>query len=219
MLGSLDQPTSGRVIIAGEDLACTRDVDRLRAETVGFVFQQHNLVPILTALENVTLPMRGGAVPRHLQRARALDLLDRVGMAPYAARFPGELSGGQAQRVALARALANAPLLILADEPTGNLDSQSGADVISLLQELNRELQTTLVMVTHDPVVALSTRRILTLRDGRIEHDEPVEAVYLHEMQQVSHTRLGRLLFGERADLLTPQAAGTSSTPGEGVPR
>jgi ABC-type nitrate/sulfonate/bicarbonate transport system ATPase subunit len=125
------------------------------------------------------------------------------GLADHADRFPSELSGGEAQRVAVARALANAPPLILADEPTGNLDSQSGAEVLDLLQEMNAEFGMTLIMVTHDPVVALSTRRILTLRDGRIEQDEPVEAVYLHEMQQISHTRLGQLLFGERAEVLS----------------
>jgi putative ABC transport system ATP-binding protein len=199
VLGTLDAPTSGQIFIAGKDLAHVRDVDRLRAEVVGFVFQQHNLMPILTALENILVPMRGGTLSRARQRQRAMELLRRVGLADHADRFPSELSGGEAQRVALARALANAPPLILADEPTGNLDSQSGAEVLDLLQEMNADFGMTLIMVTHDPVVALSTRRILTLRDGRIEQDEPVEAVYLHEMQQISHTRLGQLLFGERA--------------------
>jgi ABC-type lipoprotein export system ATPase subunit len=203
VIGTLDVPTSGQIVMAGQDLARVRDVDRLRGHTVGFVFQQHNLIPILTALENVQVPMRGGALSHKQQRSRALDLLRRVGLADHAHRFPSELSGGESQRVALARALANEPPLILADEPTGNLDSESGAEVLELLRELNDELGTTLVLVTHDPVVALSTRRILTLRDGRIERDEPVEATYLDEMRQVSHTRLGRLLFGERAEVLT----------------
>jgi putative ABC transport system ATP-binding protein len=203
VLGTLDAPTSGEIVIAGQELSHVRDVDRLRAQVVGFVFQQHNLMPILTAVENTMVPMRGGRLSRTRQRQRAMELLGRVGLADHADRFPSQLSGGEAQRVAVARALANAPPLILADEPTGNLDSQSGADVLELLQEMNAEFGMTLVMVTHDPVVALSTRRILTLRDGRIEQDEPVEAVYLHEMQQVSHTRLGRLLFGERAGVLS----------------
>jgi putative ABC transport system ATP-binding protein len=203
VLGTLDVPTSGEIVIAGQELSCVRDVDQLRAQVVGFVFQQHNLMPILTALENIMVPMRGGSLSRARQRRRAMELLGRVGLADHADRFAPQLSGGEAQRVAVARALANAPPLILADEPTGNLDSQSGADVLELLQEMNAEFGMTLVMVTHDPVVALSTRRILTLRDGRIEQDEPVEAVYLQEMQQVSHTRLGRLLFGERAEVLS----------------
>lgn len=206
VIGTLDTPTSGQIIVAGQDLAQVRDVDELRGHTVGFVFQQHNLIPILTALENILVPMRGNGLPRHAQQARGMQLLGRVGLADHAHRFPSELSGGEAQRVALARALANSPPLLLADEPTGNLDSESGAQVLELLRELNAEFGTTLVMVTHDPVVALSTRRILTLRDGRIEQDEAVEATYLEEMQSVSHTHLGRLLFGERADVLGAHA-------------
>ena len=207
VVGTLDVPTSGQILLDGQDLAHVRDVDRLRGHLVGFVFQQHNLIPILTALENVLVPMRGSHLSQRQQRQRGMELLGRVGLADHAGRFPSELSGGEAQRVALARALANAPPLILADEPTGNLDSQSGAQVLELLRELNTEFGTTLVMVTHDPVVALSTRRILTLRDGRIEQDELVESLYLDEMRQVSRTRLGRLLFGERADVLGVPAA------------
>jgi putative ABC transport system ATP-binding protein len=206
VIGTLDVPSSGQIIVAGQDLAHVRDVDRLRGHTVGFVFQQHNLIPILTALENILVPMRGSGRSRNAQRSRGMQLLGRVGLADHADRFPSELSGGEAQRVALARALANEPPLLLADEPTGNLDSESGAQVLELLRELNRDLGTTLVMVTHDPVVALSTRRILTLRDGHIEQDEAVEATYLQEMQQVSHTRLGQLLFGERAEVLGAHA-------------
>ena len=208
VIGTLDVPTSGQILLAGQDLAHVHDLDRLRGHIVGFVFQQHNLIPILTALENVLVPMRGGQLSKRQQRQRGMELLGRVGLADHADRFPSELSGGEAQRVALARALANAPPLILADEPTGNLDSQSGAQVLELLRELNDEFGTTLVMVTHDPVVALSTRRILTLRDGRIEQDEFVESLYLDEMRQVSQTRLGRLLFGERAEVIgVPVAA------------
>jgi putative ABC transport system ATP-binding protein len=206
VIGTLDVPTSGQIIVAGQDMGHIHDVDRLRGHTVGFVFQQHNLIPILTALENVLVPMRGSGFSHSEQRRRAMQLLSRVGLADHAHRFPSELSGGEAQRVALARALANGPPLLLADEPTGNLDSESGAQVLELLREMNEEFGTTLIMVTHDPVVALSTRRILTLRDGRVEQDEAVEATYLDEMQQVSHTHLGRLLFGERAEVLTAAA-------------
>ena len=209
LIGTLDMPTSGQIIVAGQDLAHVRDVDQLRGHTVGFVFQQHNLIPILTALENILVPMRGSGWSRNMQRRRGMQLLGRVGLADHVHRFPSELSGGDAQRVALARALANEPPLLLADEPTGNLDSESGAQVLELLGEMNQEFGTTLIMVTHDPVVALSTRRILTLRDGRIEQDDAVEATYLQEMQQVSHTHLGRLLFGERADVLSAHAEPT----------
>jgi ABC-type lipoprotein export system ATPase subunit len=204
LLGALDRPTSGQVLIGGRDVAAVGDIDQLRARTIGFVFQFHNLIPTLTAVENVMVPMRGGLVPHAERQARALELLARVRLGDKAGRWPAQLSGGERQRVALARAAANGPALLLADEPTGNLDSQSGADVLRLLHDLNAELGTTVVMVTHDPVVALGTRRILTLRDGRIEHDERVEAIYLDELTALGRTRLGRLLFGERAAVLGP---------------
>jgi ABC-type lipoprotein export system ATPase subunit len=213
VLGALDRPTGGHVLIGGQDLAAVRDVDGFRARSVGFVFQLHNLIPTLTAAENVSVPMRGGPVPASRQHARALALLDRVGLASKADRWPAQLSGGERQRVALARALANEPALLLADEPTGNLDSRSGAAVLGLFRELNQELGTTLLLVTHDPVVALSTGRIITLRDGRIERDEPVEALYRQEMVALARTRLGRLLFGERAE---PLAAEPGAAPPAG---
>ncbi len=207
LLGALDRPTSGQVLIDGEDLGRLSDLDRHRAVTVGFVFQLHNLLPVLTALENVTVATRGGVLGAEERRERALELLGRVGLASKAERMPQQLSGGERQRVALARALANNPPLLLADEPTGNLDSQSGSEVLELLRELNQELGTTLVMVTHDPVVALATRRILTLRDGRIVHDEAVGPLYLDEMHQIESTALGQLLFGERAEVIARESA------------
>jgi ABC-type lipoprotein export system ATPase subunit len=199
LLGALDRPTSGRIVFEGQDLAEIADIDRFRGERVGFVFQSHNLIPTLSALENVLVAMRGGAVPPRGREAWALSLLERVGLGGLAMRRPAQLSGGQRQRVALARALANRPSLVLADEPTGNLDSQNGADVLRLLRESNATLGTTVVMVTHDPVVALENDRILTLRDGRIELDEPVETVYRAEVQALRATRVGRLLFGAAA--------------------
>jgi ABC-type lipoprotein export system ATPase subunit len=196
MLGALDRPSAGQVLVAGRDLARVRDVDHFRACMVGFVFQFHNLIPTLKAVENVMVPMRGGPFPKERHRRRALELLSRVGLARKAERWPAQLSGGERQRVALARALANQPKLLLADEPTGNLDSQSGEEVLRLLREMNRDFGTTLIMVTHDPVVALGTGRILTLRDGRVERDERVEAIYQEEMNAMRRTRLGKLLFG-----------------------
>ena len=197
LLGALDRPTSGRIVFEGQDLGAIKDVDRFRGERVGFVFQSHNLIPTLTAQENVLVPMRGGPIPPAERGGWALELLARVGLGGLAGRRPAQLSGGQRQRVALARALANRPSLVLADEPTGNLDSQNGADVLRLLRESNASLGTTVVMVTHDPVVALENDRILTLRDGRIELDEPVATVYRAEVLALRSTPVGRLLFGE----------------------
>jgi ABC-type lipoprotein export system ATPase subunit len=198
-LGALDRPTSGEVLIGGQNVTHIRDIDRFRARTVGFIFQFHNLIPTLTALENVVVPMRGGTLSGTGQRGRARDLLIRVGLGGLLDRRPAQLSGGQRQRVAVARALANEPALILADEPTGNLDSQNGAAVMNLLREVNVELDTTVLLVTHDPLVALSTDRILTLRDGKVDQDERVEATYTEEMESIRRTPLGRLLFGEQA--------------------
>ncbi len=135
---------------------------------MGFVFQMHNRIPTLTARENVEVPMMGQPVGRRERRRRAEELLERVGLAGRMNHLPAQLSGGERQRVAIARALANRPAIILADEPTGNLDSQSGAEVVALMRELNRDLGTTMIIVTHDPSVARRADRILLMRDGRI---------------------------------------------------
>lgn len=168
ILGALDRPTSGEVWVDGRNLASVRDLDTFRARTVGFVFQMHNLIPTLTARENVEVPMMGQPIGRRERRQRAEELLERVGLKGRMNHLPGQLSGGERQRVAIARALANRPALILADEPTGNLDSQSGAEVITVMRELNRDLGTTVILVTHDPAVARRADRILLMRDGRI---------------------------------------------------
>ena len=170
LLAGLDRPTSGTVTLDGHDLG-SLDEDaraRLRGEKVGFVFQSFQLIPTLTALENIEVPLelRGEAAG-----ARARELLTRVGLAERGHHYPIQLSGGEQQRVALARAFANRPKLLFADEPTGNLDRANGHTVVELLTALNRDLGTTLVLVTHDEELAAQARRILRLADGRVVED------------------------------------------------
>lgn len=202
MLGALDRPTSGQVIVNGQDLAKVKDLDRFRARTVGFVFQLHNLLPTLSALENVEVPMRGqpGSAREHRERAR--HLVEVVGLADRMHHLPGQLSGGQRQRVAVARALANEPALILADEPTGSLDTQAGDEIMALLAELNSTQGTTIVVVTHDRHVAQETRRILTMLDGRIVDDHRVADEVTEDLHALARSTLGRhLLNGDPAQL------------------
>ncbi|MBE3583873.1 MAG: ABC transporter ATP-binding protein [Limnochordaceae bacterium] len=170
LIGCLDRPTSGRVYIDGEEVSAlpARALPRVRRDKVGFMFQEHNLIPTLTALENVMLPMKYARLPRAQALQRAKQLLDWVGLADRAQHLPSELSGGQQARVALARALANKPALVLADEPTGALDSQTATDVIGLMHRLNQETRCTFVIVTHDPLVAERTTRIYHMMDGQI---------------------------------------------------
>lgn len=167
LLGLLDRPTSGRYVLGGVDAARLPDSEltRLRREHIGFVFQAYNLLPRLTALENVALPMAYAGVALDERRARAARLLARVGLEAKGARTPLELSGGERQRVGIARSLANSPALLLADEPTGNLDSKSSADVLAFLKELHAE-GLTVLLVTHDAAVGGAAQRILRLKDG-----------------------------------------------------
>lgn len=195
MLGALDQPTKGEVWVAGENLARLKNVDAFRAQTVGFVFQLHNLLPTLTALENVEVPMQGQGLGRARRRERAVHLLALVGLGDRLNAVPGQLSGGQRQRVAVARALANDPALILADEPTGSLDSQSGEEVLALLADLNRSQGTTIVIVTHDRRVAQSTQRILRMRDGRIVEDHRLVDPLEEDLRMLAYSRLGQALL------------------------
>ena len=183
ILGALDRPTSGEVWVNGQNLARIRDLDTFRARKVGFVFQLHNLIPTLTARENVEVPMMGQPVGRRERRRRAEELLERVGLRDRMNHLPNQMSGGERQRVAIARALANNPALLLADEPTGNLDSQSGAEVVALMRELNRDLGTTII-VTHDPSVARRADRILLMRDGRIVKEMTGESMTNEPMTQ-----------------------------------
>jgi len=170
LLAGLDRPASGRVELDGHDLGrMTEDQRaRLRSEKVGFVFQSFQLIPTLTAGENVQVPLELRGEPA---LARARELLDRVGLGDRADHYPAQLSGGEQQRVALARAFSIRPQILFADEPTGNLDAKTGATIITLMEELNRELGTTLVLVTHDHDLAARARRTIRLSDGRIVED------------------------------------------------
>jgi ABC-type lipoprotein export system ATPase subunit len=197
MLGALDQPTRGEVWVAGEKLAQLKHVDDFRARTVGFVFQLHNLLPTLTALENVEVPMQGLGIGSRARRERALRLLEVVGLADRAHHLPNQLSGGQRQRIAVARALANDPLLILADEPTGSLDSQSGEEILALLAQLNRDQGTTIVIVTHDRRVAQATQRIVRMRDGRIVEDHRLLDPLEEDLRTLARSRLGQAILDE----------------------
>lgn len=174
LIGCLDVPSAGRVVLEGMDVAqmSERGLCRVRAARVGFVFQSFNLVPVLTALENVELALElAGAGPDNRSR-RALEALRSVGLAREAQRRPSQLSGGQQQRVAIARALAKEPALIIADEPTANLDSHNSGVVLELMARMNRELGVTLVLSTHDPDVVAIARRVVRMRDGQVQSDE-----------------------------------------------
>ena len=168
MIGALDRPTNGEVLFRGQPLSKLTSLDHLRAREIGFVFQSFYLLPNLSAEENVQLPMFEGNLKPSERVSRARELLDRVGLADRVGHLPEQLSNGQKQRVAIARSLANDPTIVLADEPTGALDSKSGAEVMQLLVELNVDHGTTLVVVTHDQSVADRSRRILRMIDGRI---------------------------------------------------
>jgi putative ABC transport system ATP-binding protein len=183
LLAGLDRPTRGRVVLDGQDLSALTEDERarVRAEKVGFVFQSFHLIPTLTARENIQVPLelRGEEA-----RGRAQELLERVGLADRGHHYPAQLSGGEQQRVAVARAFAHRPKILFADEPTGNLDAANGANVIGLLSELNRELATTLVLVTHDPDLARRAQRVIRLHDGAVVEDAAPA--------QASHGRMER---------------------------
>jgi len=174
IIGCLDVPTSGKYVLDNEDVGRLGD-DRLaeiRNRKIGFVFQTYNLLPRLTALANVELPLLYGNGKNH--KNRALEALNRVGLGDRAHHRPTELSGGQQQRVGIARALVQGPSILLADEPTGNLDSRSSLEIMAILQKLNREEGLTVVLVTHEADLAAHTQRVVTMRDGLIVSDEPI---------------------------------------------
>ena len=195
MLGALDQPTTGEVWVAGENVARLKNVDKFRAQTIGFIFQLHNLLPTMTALENVEVPMIGQVGSASERRKRAQELLTLVGLGARAGHLPSQLSGGQRQRVAIARALANRPALILADEPTGALDSQSGAEILALLAELNQKQGTTIAVVTHDRLVAQSTQRILRMKDGRVVDDHRIDDPLEEDLLALARSKLGQAIM------------------------
>ena len=173
MIGCLDRPTSGQVFIAGKSTAemTEKDLSVLRNRTVGFVFQQYHLLSTMTVLENVMLPLRYKGISRSERKAFALEVLEKVGLTERISHYPHELSGGQKQRVSIARALVTKPKIILADEPTGALDSSTGKAVLELFNEINKE-GTTIVIVTHDPGIGASTKRCIKILDGKIAEDK-----------------------------------------------
>lgn len=174
IIGCLDRPTDGFYYLEGVDVMEKTDneLSAVRNQKLGFVFQSFNLIPRTSALKNVELPMIYGRIKREAREEKAYELLERVGLGDRAHHMPNELSGGQKQRVAIARALANNPPIILADEPTGNLDSQSSVEIMDIFSKLNSEEGNTVIVVTHERDIAECTDRIITFRDGRILKDE-----------------------------------------------
>jgi putative ABC transport system ATP-binding protein len=171
MIGALDRAEEGSVKIAGIDLVKTKDLSKFRSQEIGFVFQMHNLIPNLSVLENVEIPMYETKLSSKEMRKRALELLKAVNLTDIVDQNPTKLSGGERQRVAIARALVNHPSIILADEPTGALDSKTGAIILKLLKDLHSKEHVTLVMVTHEPYVANMADRILNVLDGKISNE------------------------------------------------
>ncbi|HLB69885.1 MAG: ABC transporter ATP-binding protein [Candidatus Methanoperedens sp.] len=173
ILGCIDAPTRGRVLIKDVEVSKMNEgsLSKLRLHELGFVFQQFYLLPTLTAYENIELPLLEAGVPKKIRKGRIMELLGAVGLNERAKHRPGQLSGGEQQRVAIARALANNPAIILADEPTGELDSANGRNILELLVRINREYGKTLIVVTHDESIARHAGRVIKLRDGRIIND------------------------------------------------
>jgi putative ABC transport system ATP-binding protein len=174
IIGCVDAPSQGQMLVDGVDVSTLGDAERsaIRLSKIGFVFQRFFLLPMLTAAENVELPQAEAGRPRAERRSRTMDLLDYVGLAHRAHHRPSQLSGGEAQRVAIARALANRPRLLLADEPTGELDQATGQQIVSLFERVHAD-GTTVVVVTHDPAIAARSPRVLFMRDGRLDGGPP----------------------------------------------
>lgn len=181
LIGCLDLPTSGSVVIDGVDTGglSSSALTRLRRDKVGFVFQEFNLLPVLNAAENVELPLRYQGTGSRERVERSLEALEAVGLGNRRRNRPSQLSGGERQRVAIARALVTRPSLVLADEPSGELDTASTCRVIEIMRELNEKMEQTFIIVTHDPVVASYTRRVISLKDGVVASDVPGEAAHM----------------------------------------
>jgi ABC-type lipoprotein export system ATPase subunit len=194
ILGALDKPSGGEVMVAGQNLAKLSDQDHFRSKTVGFIFQLHNLLPTLTAVENVEVPMT--RMKPSAKHQRAMEILDLVDMADRKDHLPSQLSGGQRQRVAIGRALANNPPLVLADEPTGALDTVNGKILMKLLRDLNHSQGTTFVVVTHDPAVARLTNRIIIMRDGKITREDIVGTQLEEDLKMWRFSLLGQQIVG-----------------------
>ena len=174
MIGSLDYPSQGKILLDGTNISTLKESDlaQIRGKKIGFVFQSFNLINSMTALENVMLPMTFQEIPAEEKLLRAEKLLDRVDMTHRLNNLPTELSGGERQRVAVARSLANDPEVIIADEPTGNLDTKTSMSIIDLLYNLNKNTKKTIILITHDPVVARQASRIITVEDGNIADED-----------------------------------------------
>lgn len=171
LLGALDTPNSGEIRYRGQPLSNYPDLGQFRAKHLGFIFQSFLLLPTLTALENVLVPMFEMPWPRPERQRRAAELLEAVGMGHRLNHMPEKLSGGERQRVAIARSLANEPSILLADEPTGNLDTQNAAQIMDLLRSVHHQRKNTMILVTHDPAIAKTADRIITMRDGQVVED------------------------------------------------
>jgi len=179
IIGCLDVPSSGTMRYAGQELRAMgeKELSSYRREHVSFIFQSYNLIPVLTVAENVELPLTiGNKTSPKLNRKRVLEILDAVGIADKANRFPRELSGGQEQRVAIARALVKGPSVVLADEPTANLDSHNAEEIVRLMKRINRDMSTTFVFSTHDRLIMGEARRVVELHDGLVQKDERRES-------------------------------------------
>lgn len=174
MIGGLTRPSQGQISIGDQEITemSDKDLAQLRLERIGFVFQSYNLLPVLTALENAEFTLLLSGIPKDERRKRVLELFNKIGLSGLEDRKPGKLSGGQQQRVAVARAVVANPALILADEPTANLDSKASADLLDVMERLNQDHGTTFLFSTHDPRVMERSRRLITLVDGQIESDE-----------------------------------------------
>jgi len=174
LIGALDKPTSGSVFLENEPLneKSRSELASIRLRKIGFIFQAYNLIPVLTALENVEFTMLLLGVPEADRKKRALEIMEELGIADLAGKRPHEMSGGQQQRVAVARAIVTSPSIVLADEPTANLDSENGSALMDLMRRLNEEKNTTFVFASHDPLVIGSARRLITIRDGMITEDK-----------------------------------------------
>lgn len=171
LIGALDTPTSGKVFLEGEDISTKSrgELSELRLKKIGFVFQAYNLIPVLSALENIEFTMMLRGIPEKERETRAMKVMEELGIAELAHKRPNEMSGGQQQRVAVARAIVNNPSIVLADEPTANLDSKTGSSLMELMERMNREKEITFVFSSHDPQVIESARRLIILKDGKIE--------------------------------------------------
>jgi len=195
LIGALDRPTSGQVLIDGHDLSSVKNLDRFRSEMVGFIFQLHNLIPTLNAVENVEIPIYERPMSARARRRKARELLDMVGLGERAKHLPNMLSGGERQRVAVARSLSNDPSIVLADEPTGDLDSAKSEEIIGLMQQINQELGTTFLIVTHDPAVARQTDRIVVLDSGSVVREDVVAGPYVEDLRTLRDSPLGRAIL------------------------